>query len=293
MGGLELPWQPGTNFLYSDFGFGLLGTILSNLLVPDVPMSDPPPFQRALDTAFLDSLGLSSTVLETPDTNPATPYSASGVPTFRWDNTNAFSGGGGLISSAEDMGTMVARHLDYPAPDAPLGVRTMAETVRPVSAITTACATTSLDSCAPASFQMGLAWQLYGPSEDIPVPTAYKNGGTAGTSTDTLLAPTMGIGVTTMFNRTGIHVQLANAILRLLVASAPNPTPAPPTPAPEGGGAALAESGGTTGGLLVPLSVAAVLLAAGGIAHLRRSAILRADARWSPSDLRIPSETRE
>ncbi len=218
--GLEsqlLLWQPGTRWLYSNWGFGLLGTILSNV-VNSVPITDPPAYQLTLDQAFLDDLGMSSTMLEPLSPTIATPYYTSGLPAFHWDNTNAISGAGGLISNADDMGTWVAAHLGYNTAGAPLGVRSMANTLLPVSTITTECSSDS--QCGPANFQMGLAWQLYPAThQDVGAPWAFKNGGTAGSSTDTVMAPSLGLGVTTMFNQERNNGdEVAAAILRLLVA---------------------------------------------------------------------------
>ena len=90
-----LLWQPGTNWLYSDWGFGLLGTILSNIVDP-VPENDPPAFASALDTTFLAPLGMTSTTLEAPSPRLAVPYAGDPLAaTWYWDNTNALSGAEG------------------------------------------------------------------------------------------------------------------------------------------------------------------------------------------------------
>lgn|GEM_PF-1043038 len=218
--GLEsqlLLWQPGTRWLYSNWGFGLLSTILSNV-VNSVPITDPPAYQLTIEQAFLDDLGMSSTELEPPSPPIATPYYSTGAPAFYWDNTNAISGAGGLISNANDMGTWVAAHLGYNTAGASLGVRSMANTLLPVSTITTECSSDS--QCGPADFQMGLAWQLYSATHaDMGAPWAFKNGGTAGSSTDTVMASSLGLGVTTMFNQErNNNDEVAAVILRLLIA---------------------------------------------------------------------------
>jgi LPXTG-motif cell wall-anchored protein len=286
-----LPWQPGTNWLYSNFGFGLLGTILSNV-VQSGPESQPPAYQSAIDGAFLDDLGMSSTMLETPGPRLAIPYTAANTPTFYWDNTNAISGAGGLISDATDMGTWVAAHLGYGTSTAPLGVQTMANTLQPESTVTTSCS--SFTDCAPADFQMGLGWQLYsGDDSKVGVPWAFKNGGTAGSSTDTAVAPSLGVGVSDMFNQDRVdNDQIAVPILALLVADQTTPTP---TPTPSVGtattgtadttqgaaaagtdttgtsqGAALANTGYAASDLIVPGLGAAALLAIGGLLVAKR-----------------------
>ncbi|WP_100343800.1 serine hydrolase domain-containing protein [Compostimonas suwonensis] len=273
----SLLWQPGTRWLYSNWGFGLLGTILANVVEP-VPASQPPAYQSAIDGAFLDALGMSSTMIETPGPRLAPPYMASGEPTYYWDNTNAISGAGGLISDAADMGTWVAAHLGYIPPAAPLGVQTMANTLEPVSTITTLCSSPS--QCQEADFQMGLGWQLYSArSSEVGAPWAFKNGGTAGSSTDTALAPSLRTGVTTMFNMQRVgDEQLAVPILALLVADRRGPAPTPshdpdrPHKAEDDARtphkATLADTGYAASDFIAPGLVAAALLAVGGVLAL-------------------------
>ncbi len=269
----QLLWRPGTRWLYSDWGFGLLGTILANVVDP-VPASQPPAYQSALDGAFLNALGLFSTTLEAPSPRLAVPYSTSGSLTFSWDNTNAFSGAGGLISDAADMGAWVAAHLGYIPSTAPTGVQSMATTLHPVSTITTMCSTPT--DCGNAHFQMGLGWRLFAAtSSGVGVPWAFKNGDTAGSSTDTALAPSLRTGVTTMFNRQRVdNEELAIPILALLVADQPAPT-ATPTASPGAGTdpprtTALADSGYPASDLLVPGLGAAALLAVGVVLAAKR-----------------------
>ena len=256
-------YQPGTDWLYSDWGFGLLGTILANVLDPVVE-TEPPAYQSALDQVFLDALGMSSTVLEPAgDGRLATPYKADGTKAFHWKNTNAISGAGGLISDATDMGTWVAAHLGFIPSTAPIGVQAMADTLQPVSDITTRCS--APDQCGPDRFQMGLGWELYSAAtHEVGVPWAFKNGLTDGSSTDTALAPTLRVGVTTMYNMrlsdTDQGLPLATKLLKLLVADQPAPEPAPSALPQE---AALAESGQPMAELIVPGMVAAVFLAIG------------------------------
>ncbi|WP_243648500.1 serine hydrolase domain-containing protein [Agromyces fucosus] len=262
-------YQPGTDWLYSDWGFGLLGTILANVLDPVIE-TEPPAYQSALDQAFLDALGMSSTELEFHgDGRLATPYKADGTNAFHWDNTNAISGAGGLISDATDMGTWVAAHLGYVPSTAPIGVQAMADTLQPISDITMSCSIP--DQCGPAHFQMGLGWELHhAATHDVGAAWAFKNGLTDGSSTDTALAPSLRVGVTTMYNKrlsdTDQGLPLAITLLKLLVADQPAPEPAP-SAAPQ---AALAESGQPTAELIVPGMMAAGFVAIGLLLIIRR-----------------------
>jgi CubicO group peptidase (beta-lactamase class C family) len=252
--------QPGTDWLYSNWGFGLLGTVLANILHP-VPETERPLLELAFDETFLDALGMSSTMIEFPD-NPrlAIPYTAEGGKADHWNNWNALAGGGGLISDATDMGTWVAAHLGYVSSDAPLGVRTMADTLTPVAPITSRCSAPG--DCKAVDFQMGLAWQLYAADEGVAAPYAFKDGGTAGSSTDTALAPTLRMGVTTLYDKQrpadDQGLQLAVTLLSSLVADAERPAPVPDRPA-------LANTGSTASDLLVPGLGAVALLVVGGM----------------------------
>jgi D-alanyl-D-alanine-carboxypeptidase/D-alanyl-D-alanine-endopeptidase len=188
----HLLWKPGTNWLYSNYAFGLLGTVLANRLFPG---QEPPAYQAALDSSFLDALGMSSTELERPTPKLATPYGDNGQAVPYWNNVNALAGGGGLVSDVADMATWVAANLGYvgkrPAP----GVASLPDAVRPISTITRNCS--SATSCEPADFHMGMAWQLYAAGHGgVDVPWAFKNGGTAGMHSVTVLAPSAGVGVT-------------------------------------------------------------------------------------------------
>lgn len=263
-------WKPGTDWLYSDWGFALLGTIVSNLLDP-VDESQPPAFQPSLDQTFLDDLGMTSTVLETSDgARLAVPYASDGAPTFYWNNTNAYSGAGGLISDATDMGTWLAAHLGYGGSAAPYGVQTMASTLQPVSQITMRCAEPG--TCAPDEFEMGLAWELHhAGAQGVRAEWAFKDGATEGTSSDTALAPSLRTGVTTMWNKhrpDGESVGLAVELLKLIADAHPEP--------PSGGGqagppsAALAETGVRDTELVAAAAAGAAMLAIGTAVLVRR-----------------------
>ncbi|SDG91134.1 serine hydrolase domain-containing protein [Microbacterium pygmaeum] len=260
-----LLWEPGTNWLYSNFGFGLLGTILANVIDPTATLTDPPKYEQALRGAFLENLGMSSTTLGTGP-RMATPYLTDtdhtvNTETFYWFDTNALAGMGGLVSDANDMVTWDKAHLgDIPA-DAPLGVRAMADTLAPQSTITTICQEPDPTTCAPATnFQMGLGWQLYPATTGMGVNWAFKNGGTTGFSSDTVLAPDQGLAVTALWNQgrpEGQNIELAPAILSQIVHFKPEKHILPAT------GADAAE-------LLVPAFGGAALIAGGAALILIR-----------------------
>lgn len=266
-----LRWQPGTNWLYSNFGFGILGTILATVIDPQ-PETDPPAYESALQGAFLQDLGMSATLLGT-GAHLAAPYTAENEPAEYYYDTNAMAGEGGLVSNTDDMAKWLTAHLGYIPDDAPLGVRTMADTLEPVSTITTICSEPF--TCEPTTdFQMGLAWQLYPASvNNMGADWAFKNGGTLGFSSDTALAPSKGVGVTTMWNqRRELNGEEPGvALLSLILNFEPTPTP---THHDGGGGheepPQLAESGFDAAALGIATIVAATSVAAGSILVRRR-----------------------
>ncbi|WP_440708962.1 serine hydrolase domain-containing protein [Herbiconiux sp. YIM B11900] len=288
-------WEPGSAWNYSNWGFALLGDIVAGLVTPGtVPPGETGPgevFQDSLETTFLNELGMTSTTVEFPDTDPATPYDGD-EPIHRWNNYDAYVGGGGLISTADDMGTFVAASLGYLPANASPGVKAVADIVSPVLPITQSCTPTIPPStppgntCTTKDFDMGLGWERYpAQTTGITVPYAHKDGGTAGGSTDTLLAPSLRIGVTSMFNQNGAGIeQLAPRILSLLIAHqttpgqatpppvpATTPTPTPtPSPVPD---PALANTGAD---VIVPgLGSLALLLAGLAVVVVRRGARVR------------------
>lgn len=259
----QLLWKPGTNWFYSNFGFGLLGTILADLVQPPTG-SERPAYEAVIKKTFVDALGMTSTTLGTGP-RIATPYGSDGSVSYYWDDTNALAGEGGLVSDVVDMSTWTKAHLGYLPAEAPQGVQTMKDTLQPQSTITSSCSAPDPTSCAPVTpFQMGLAWQLYpAGTNGIDAPWAFKNGGTAGFSTDTTLAPDRGIGVTTMWNmqRAGeTDPELGIGLLALILQHEDKPAPEPKP--------ALADTGSAETALPVLLGLS--LLVLGAVLVVRR-----------------------
>ncbi|QBJ95017.1 class A beta-lactamase-related serine hydrolase [Rhodococcus sp. ABRD24] len=186
--GLEAPGAlvntPGSTWLYSDFAFGTLGTLLADAFEPG---QTEPPFAQVVQRELTDPLGMTSTVIETQTPNLARPY-RKGAPADFWNNTGALAGGGGLISTVSDMAKWIAATLGYG--DGPL-VPVLQSMLNPIPGATW--------SQAP-QMQMGMAWQLYPPQNGISYPYAYKNGAAAGSTSATYLLPSEGWGVTVFAN---------------------------------------------------------------------------------------------
>lgn len=91
-----LEFAPGSHWLYSDFGFGLLGTLMADKIIPG---QEKPPFAAAVAREITDPLGMMGTVIETKATDLAVPYYLDGTRAPLWNNTGAIAGGG-VASSA-------------------------------------------------------------------------------------------------------------------------------------------------------------------------------------------------
>lgn len=180
----RLLFAPGSSWQYSNFGFGVLGTLLSQL--------EGQSFAGLVDDIVGQPLGLTATALEhvpeppgtdrprwwhrtsktpgaeTPALNVATGYrqgSTPGAPIVgpRWNNTGAMAGSGGLVSTGADMTRFVLAAAGYATgPVAAALARTRQE----------------IPATGPDPKPMGMAWQIRRPTGAPPL--LFKNGGTSG-----------------------------------------------------------------------------------------------------------------
>lgn len=172
-----LTTAPGSTWLYSDWGFGLLGTIMAEIFVPGQP---EPQFAQAVHENLTGPLGMSATQIEEMTTNLAIPQGAN-----YWFNTAAMAGGGGLISTADDMATWASTTMGIG--NSPLA-QTLPGQLSPLA-----------DGPANTDMQMGMAWQLY----STPYSFAYKDGATNGCTSVTHLVPENNWAVTILDNGSG------------------------------------------------------------------------------------------
>jgi len=183
-GGQELAFPPGCNWLYSDWGYGLLGTILADAYGPAV--NGVPAYASLIGDLVTGPLGLQNTVLEPTITDPASAPPAMAVPTCSgggtncyWDNNNAYAGGGGLISTIADMGNWAAANVGY----------NQATLASAIAMTHQQWISVPVYPSTSGSHAMGLAWQIYGGSKFYPNPYMFKNGGTSGFHSVTYLVP--------------------------------------------------------------------------------------------------------
>lgn len=218
----QLAFTPGESgqWLYSDLGFALLGLVLADVAEPGQAAN---PFASVVATELTGPLGLVDTGPE-DDTDPllamgyqydvptgtgdgvgtgdgssgdasgvaatTTPGTVPGtkvVPAPRWDNTNAFIAGGGFTTDIGDVNRFVAASLGYVSTPLDAALREMLA---------------ERTDGEGADMKMGLAWQLMTESW-FPATYAFKNGGTYGFKSATVVVPSLGYGVTLLSNSPG------------------------------------------------------------------------------------------
>jgi len=91
--GLTLTARPGERYEYSNFGFGLLGTLLAR--------AAGQPYGTLLRDNILEPLGMTATTLDVPPAM-AQGYTEAGTPTPPW-TFDALAGAGAVKSTARDM----------------------------------------------------------------------------------------------------------------------------------------------------------------------------------------------
>jgi D-alanyl-D-alanine-carboxypeptidase/D-alanyl-D-alanine-endopeptidase len=193
----RLLFCPGTDWSYSDFGFGLLGTLLAT--------REGESYGTLVRQQITRPLGMTETGLEpaTPPVKLAIPYKSASVEGFYWDNTAAMAGGGGLISSITDMATFVRAQLG----EGPAAV---------VHALDMTQKAVAPGTIGDSYFRMGLGWQVYSPETGIAGDYLVKNGGTDGMASVTVLLPSESFGVTVLSNDTSAPNRLGEAIVQKL-----------------------------------------------------------------------------
>lgn len=195
-GGQALQSPPGCEWFYSDWGYGLLGTILADVYGPAV--NGVPAYASLIGGLVTGPLGLQNTVLEPTITDPASAPPAMARPTCTgggtncyFDNNNAYAGAGGLISTIADMGNWAAVNVGYNQTTLASALSMTHQQWLSVPVY---------QSTPPSSQAMGLAWQIYDKSAVYPNPYMYKNGGTNGFHSFTFLVPEKGWAITVLTN---------------------------------------------------------------------------------------------
>jgi CubicO group peptidase (beta-lactamase class C family) len=103
----ELQATPGTQIIYSNYGYGLLGFVLGNKIGGG--------YAAALEARVLKPLALASTFFTIPAAvaaRRATPTNDDLVPVPAWNWTDALGGAGALTSSVRDQLKLIDAELD-------------------------------------------------------------------------------------------------------------------------------------------------------------------------------------
>jgi D-alanyl-D-alanine-carboxypeptidase/D-alanyl-D-alanine-endopeptidase len=203
---------PGTGWLYSDFGFGLLGQLVlraQHASVGNTAKSQGQAFGNLVAGTITRPLHMGETELEPlgPDSRLATGYHSVGHSAPRWDNLGAMAPGGGLVSSIADMSNFLTAALGN-GPSAV--VKLLAATEQRVAA------------GPQGRFQMGLAWQIYTQSW-YPAPYMVKFGGSAGMHSVIVIAPKLHTGIVILTNGPASPLYPAELILHSITPHSGNP----------------------------------------------------------------------
>ena len=172
-------------YLYSNYGFGLLGHLLSH--------TAGRPYAELLTERVTGPLGLAETTVGVPDGHPAATGHRRGRPTGRW-HLGALAGAGALNSTAADLARFLNANLH---PEA-TGVRAAIEAIqRPAG-----------------SQQAGLGWHICSPAGR---PVLWHNGATGGFSAMLALDRDAGCAVGAVATSTPTrHLPLDAAVLTAL-----------------------------------------------------------------------------
>lgn len=109
LGKLRLRREPGEKYEYSNFGFGLLGHVLTL-------RAEQPDYASLLRVRITTPLGMPDTVVDLDADRRARlapPHAASGEPDHLWQLA-ALAGAGGMRSTMQDMLRFAAAQLDPP-----------------------------------------------------------------------------------------------------------------------------------------------------------------------------------
>lgn len=187
LSGYILPRDPGAQYEYSNFGVGLLGTVLAR--------HDQDSYADLIERRVTRPLGMKSTMvrLDSDARNRLATGHADGKPARNWD-LDALAGAGGLRSDAEDMTRFVAAAMG------------LAST--PLDSAFRLTEVPQFDAGSP-TMRIGLGWHiLQRPAMSI----VWHNGGTGGYRSFAGFDPVRRVGVVVLANSTvsvddiGFHV---------------------------------------------------------------------------------------
>lgn len=203
--GVELTSVPGTAYDYSNFGFGVLGLVVSRAAAQ--------PFDAYLSEHVLAPLGMSHSAWSAsavPEELLARPHAAGpdgALGVVREWPKGAGDGAGGIYSSVEDMARFAAFQLSaLPASSAvesPVLARSALREAQRLHAVRRLRLLEQEPVTASVSGE-GLGWAVYRNCRFEQV--VWHNGGTEGHRAALYLLPTRGVGVVILANRDGVDL---------------------------------------------------------------------------------------
>ncbi len=196
-------WQPqnpiGSNYLYSNVGFGLLGKVIANASGQD--------YQTLISNTITSPLGMKSTYVTVPTSlsaNQAQGYGPMGNPAPAYQPGFLY-GGGALRSSARDLLAFMEANLGVKANVPPLLQTALLKAQQPYYQV-------------KPGFTMALGWQRMTKSGTL---LLTKNGMNQGFSSFIGFAPDQKLGVVVLANqRKGLAAKMGNQLLQGLLGSA-------------------------------------------------------------------------
>ena len=181
--GVEKPDK--ATFIYSNYGFGLLGQALSNHLGQ--------PYPQLLKDEVLDPLGMHDTTIALSPEQQARflpGHTADHRPAHSWD-LDAFAGAGAIRSTASDMLTYLEANLH------PAGVKPLGDSMADRTLSSALVLDHELHADSMGNQKIALAW-LYDPSTG----NFWHNGATGGYSAYAFFNPKGGYAAVVLLNAT-------------------------------------------------------------------------------------------
>lgn len=193
-------WRPnvpiGSQFLYSNVGFGLLGYALETV--------EGRPYASVIDEDICRPLGMTSTMIDVPPflmPSYTQGYNLAGSPAIKWPRS-AWPGGGSLRSTGNDMLKFLLANLRLQGPKRLMQAMQMAQQGY---------------FKVKENFTMGLGWQRFASNQLLLID---KNGGVYGYSSYIGMVPEKKLGIVILANKTKTQVtNVGRKILRQLAAA--------------------------------------------------------------------------
>jgi beta-lactamase class C len=189
-------YKPGTRYLYSNLGYGVLGYTLEGVYDKS--------YQSLLTSQILTPLSMTSTFLSVPpwrQSDYAKGYNKANEKVIHWPMNAWRASAGGIRSTIVDMMQFLKAHLL---------VKTMSIPFRKAILISQKSEFTRIDGT-----QVGLGWEISFDANGDKILT--KNGATNGFSSIIIFKPKQRVGVIILTNKFGARVKrIATALLARL-----------------------------------------------------------------------------